>query len=376
VIFKWVPLPVIIAIAIGLSGCGAGGGDSSLSTASPTTEQTLATAPSLTIRLALFGNLGSCPDAIRQRYGLYVGGEYEADAMRAFKQSNPEAKVFLYQFAGGAMEAEWARAMPNDPIGYFWILENRPEWFLVDESGNRVHDPDYPNLWRVNIDNEEYQQMWIANAIRRAKSIQADGIKIDAGNNDAFLRRAASAIHAAGLLVTVNGSCGMWNKPPWSDWLGFLDGHEYEPEGSPVMEYESIEAWENMLAGYTMFAEKIHVHYMANPQKYPEVFRFEVASFLLCMGPNSYAALPWNEGPPMYDPLLGLRIGKPTSQCAKIGVTTYRRTFEHGEVILNISGSSSESVQVGSGLRDVSTGPVTAGAVTLAPHQSLILSKG
>lgn len=188
-----------------------------------------------------------------------------------------------------------------------------------------------------------------------------------------FVHRVCPAIQAAGLQVIGNGANEAWHRGTWSDWINYFDGREIEDE--PTFDDEG--QWRDYLAGFTSMPDKIYVDYLPNPDLYPAIFRFKVASFLLWMGPNSYLACPFStSSEPIYDPILGLRIGQPTGQCTQVGSKVYRRTFEHGEVFVNISASSSEDVTVGSGLVDATTGAAVQGTVTLAPHQSLILSRG
>lgn len=380
-----------IALVLALSGCGGGG--VSLDASRTTSNQTLAASTAPTIKMALFGGTPNFSAETQQRYGLFVGGEHKAKEMAEFKAANPEAKNFLYQIAAAAAEVEYARTTPTDPIGYYWIDENHPEWFLLDSEGKRIAYKDYPEIWALDPGNKAYQDMWAEKAIERAKRIGADGVKIDAANSrydwhhttvptkyptqqdyylamDAFVRNVIPKIQAAGLLVIGNGSGEPWNTGAWSEWIDIFDGREQEALSGYL--YEPL--WRDFLNSYTRLPNKLYVYYLPNPQLQPELFRYNVASYLLFMGPSSYASCPHTDSPePIYDPLLDIRIGQPTGPCVQLGENTYRRTFEFGEVLLNISSSKAEAVEVGSGLSDVLTGPVAAGPVTLAPHQSLIL---
>lgn len=378
----------LVLACAALSGCGGGGGTTAAFT-SPVAPPT----GSLTIKLALFGFMPTGSAALMQRYGVYQGGEHNQAQMRAFKAANPTGTTLLYQMAGAATQEEWARTTPNDPIGYYWIDQNRPEWFLVDSAGNRISYENYPTIWAIDPGNEEYQRMWAEKAIERARRIGADGIKIDAVNSrfdwnhsalpakyptqsdyaramDAFVRAVVPVIRQAGLIVIGNGSGEPWNNGAWAEWINLFDGREQETISTFVAE----PLWRDFLDSYQALPDKLYVYYLPDPDQSPDLFRYNVATYLLYMGPNSYASLPYNYGPePKSHPLLDLAIGRPTGPCQQIGSVTYRRTFEYGQVILNVSAASSETVQVEPGYRDATQGPVAAGAVTLAPRQSLIL---
>lgn len=387
---------VLIPACALVSGCGGGGGGASTSFTSPIAPQT----GSLTIRLAHCGSLSKCPPESYSRYSLFIGGEYEGRQMASIRAANPDARILFYQIAAVVTDAQWAITALAETQVYSWVNENHPEWFLLDTQGRRIRFRDYPSHWVLDPGNTEYQNAFARNVIDSARRIGADGVKLDniqyhydwtfdpipakyptiwsyAEAMTSFINNVSAQIRAAGLIVIGNGSAETCVSAPWTDWIAQLDGREYEPPGMPYEPtYEREQLWLDLFRGYTSYPDKISVKYLPDPRQVPEVFRFAVASYLLWMGPNSYAACPYTDGSvPVSHPLLDLAIGQPTGPCVKIGASAYKRTFEYGQVILNISASASEAVVVEPGYRDATRGPVAAGTVTLAPHQSLILVK-
>ena len=101
-----------------------------------------------------------------------------------------------------------------------------------------------------------------------------------------------------------------------------------------------------------------------------------VASFLLWQGPNSYLGVNYCTDPQLpSDPMMDVALGKPTGACEQIGGATYRRAYEHGEVIVNSSATASATVELQAGGTDPYGKHIDAGTKTLAPHGWLVVAR-
>lgn len=328
-----------------------------------------------------------------RRFQVCEFHEHQAALMRTFKQYNPDSIVLLYEVVAAASDADWATDYPNDPIGYAWIAAHHPEWFLLDVNGQLARIPDYPYLVAVDLGDPLFQRVWAANAIRLAKTLGADGIKLDGlsarywdanvtlakypdtasyvAAANSFARYVIPEIRRAGLLAVANGSSEDWDTAPWSDWLQLMDGREYE-RAAPY--YQTVNEWRTLLNGFRRSPDKIYIQYLTNPAIDEQFFRFEFASFLIWSTTRAYVGL-HGTGPELpYHPLLDAPLGQPVADGEQIGATAYHRSYQNGEVFLEVSADQTETVYIPDGLKDAVTGdPVPPGAYALAPHQALIL---
>ena len=346
-----------------------------------------------TIRMSLFHNMAKVPESLRSRYEMYHCTLGDRALIPTLKATLNPPTILLYTIAAAANSAWWAREQPNDPIGYFWIEANRPDWFLRDTDGLRINYDNYPDVWALDPGNEDYQDSWAANAITRAQSLGVDGVKLDNVNTrwdwnhaavpakypaqrhwylamGSFLQNVVPQLQRAGMSVIGNGSGDQWTSGPWTEWIKLLDGREYERGPS----FEDEAKWRDILAGYQKHPNKIYVHYLIDPATYPEVFRFKLASFLLFAGPNSYLSMPWTETPPITDPLTEVDLGRPAGKCRQIAPTVYQRTYSKGEVVLNISASVPAIITPG--VKTIDGKPLSPSRLLLAPRESLILAGG
>ena len=175
-----------------------------------------------------------------------------------------------------------------------WIKDNHPEWLLLDVNGAIARFANYPYLIGVDLGDPVYQRIWTANAIRLAKMVGADGIKIDNINSrydwnfdvtlakypdrasymaamDSFVRYAVAEIHRAGLIVIGNGSGEDWDTPPWSEWIQLFDGRESE-RTTP----QDVDTWRSVQNSYRRFPDKLYVHYLRDPAVNEQFFRFQL----------------------------------------------------------------------------------------------------
>lgn len=409
---KFLVVLCLLAIIPGLIGCGGGGGGSRVAGVgaggAPTSQgdpgsmgEGAAPAGQFgQIPLAVFPCMGPNPAAVAPRLSLIITDEGRMHIVRAAKAANPNLRFFLYEIVG----ATWDNLpYKNDPIGYSWIEQNHPEWFLLDQAGRRIHFQHYPKLVALDVGDPEYQRVWVANAISIAKALGAEAIMIDNMNSrydyaygpgvipekypdrasyiqalDSFVRYAVEQIHAAGLLVIGGDAAESSNSGIWEQWNEMFDGRQYEPaplfsDGSP----QDVDArWVDFLSGFQKFADKINIVYMPRKPISEQNYRYAVAEYLMWAGPQTYMALYCDdyESVPT-DPLHDIRIGNPIEPGHRVAGTVFEREYENGLVIVNSSRTQSAVVDVPPGLKTVSGAPVQAGSRTLAAHDSLILLK-
>jgi hypothetical protein len=397
--YRWAVISLVL-----LSGCGSGVGQTGTSSAAPDPAATLlaraqtASPSDGRIRVAMYGGEIADPVYAASRCGVLVGdgSGCEPDAIRAFKEHNPRALTFHYEVVAAVRDADWAS---DDVNGYAWVSKHHPDWLLHDSDGNIIRFDGYHYIVAIDPGNPDYQKLWVETAIRNTKALGADGIVIDNFNSlydwnfkthptkypdrssysaamDSFAHYVIPEIKRAGLLVIGNGSGEASNTAPWSEWITLLDGREYESAGNGKCETEA--EWRDLQKSYATFPDKLYVHFLPHSTKDQFVRRFVFASFLVWQGPNSYLGVgsTLSDGTDaLHNPLVEVNLGKPTSGCEECGDSAFRRQYERGLVVVNASGSKSQTVQIPSAMKDVSGESVAAGSRTLKPQEVLILTK-
>ncbi len=330
-----------------------------------------------------------------RRYDCYVVRPDHYAYIRTYDAYNPDASVFLYQLH--AATTDFPDTAPIDPMGYDWVESYHPEWFLLDEQGNRIRRADSEDIYMLDVGNPTYQRVWAETAIHNATSAGADGVVIDgiatrfesAGGvrpviypddaswvaaEDAFVRYVVGYISSAGLLVVAGGGNQPWSESPWLAWMQILDGRLYEsPCDGDVCAPESFDNWKSLLDSYTLFPDKIYMHHISHPIN-DDAVMYDLAGFLLGAGPNSYVGFRDIEGPyPRYHPFLDIAVGAPLGELREIGYRTYHRSFERGEIYANADPTNSATVHIPPDMAEVSGIPVPSGPRDLGPRQGLIL---
>ena len=347
------------------------------------------------IHMAAFGPLGANPATAARRFECYIGHQHESPYMQMVRSTHAKSLILLYEIAAAAADAHWAYsdADINDPIGYYWIKANHPEWLLKDLSGKVIRFDSYSYLVAMDPGNPDYQKTWAQKAIQRLHAIRADGIMIDCANTfhnwsfkadpqkypdaqsyaqamDSFMCYVTQQIKAAGFLVLANGSGEPWNTGMWSSWIEMLDGRVSENNA-----YPNEALWTSMLESYEQYPDKTYVHLLPSTIKTnANLARFMLASFLLWQGPHSYLGLWYCDDATLpYDLLMDLRLGDPTGQCEQVTDMTYHRTYQYGDVFVNASASLSTAIQVTVAGKDTSGKSVAVGTRVLGPRQWLIV---
>ena len=267
-----------------------------------------------------------------RRYGCYMVDPDDYAYIRTYDTYNADAPVFLRQLH--AATAGPSHSALLDPIGYDWIEAHRPEWFLLDENGQRISHRSDPDIFMLDPGNQAYQRVWVETAIRNAP----------------------------------------WNEPPWSAWMQLLDGHQYELFCDGAVCYpETYDNWKDLLDSYRMFPDKIYMHTVSHPQD-DDTVMFDLASFLLACGPSSYLGFRETAGPyPRYHPFLDISVGDPLGEPEEVAYRTFHRSFEYGEVYLNADPNNDTTVQIPPDVEDVYGEPVPEGPRELGPRQGLVL---
>lgn len=344
------------------------------------------------IPMAVWGSPGPDPVYAAKRYGVFETSIYDPRYVRVFEAYNPTSVVLLYQGATMVSIADYAKDA-DDPVSFNWMQANHPEWLLRDSNGDLIQIPDSPDWVWVDPGNTHYQQAWADGAIRNARLMGAEGIKIDGMGTglfptkptkyatnaeylaaaDSFMRYVTTRLRRAGLLVVVNASIATWTSGPWNEWVQLADGLEYEP---PIArpEYESEDQWRALLASYTKYPDKLYLNDTPSPTNNRTIFKFSVANYLLWARDNSYLSLHYSTTGPPYDPLLDIQMGRALSESSEIVAGVFARQYQSGRVYLNISRTASAWVDIPPGLIDADTRlPVAEGPKLLGPHEPLIL---
>ena len=134
------------------------------------------TPPDGAIPMTLWNDPGADEVYSVKRYSCYMVEPDNYAYIRTYKTYNPGAPVFLRQLH--AATAGPPDAALIDPIGYDWIDTYHPEWFLLDENGQRIAHQSNSNVYMLDPGNSSYQRVWAKTAIRNADACGADGVLI------------------------------------------------------------------------------------------------------------------------------------------------------------------------------------------------------
>jgi hypothetical protein len=141
----------------------------------------------------------------------------------------------------------------GDTAGVSLAEANRhPEWFLLNEHGQRIEWDPWPGAWQLDVGNRGYQEAWLRNVLAFLRAHDWKAVTIDNANVDpqavyfpsetmvkyptraaytaatrSFLAYVGPRLQAAGYElypnIQVHHDLDVW-KAAWRDWLPFISG--------------------------------------------------------------------------------------------------------------------------------------------------------
>jgi uncharacterized repeat protein (TIGR01451 family) len=325
---------------------------------------------------------------------------------RPLHRYNPSIEVYVYfnsASTSATLEGKW------DPLEYQYVVSSRPHWFLVDNTGKRLTEKNYPQNYLVDIGDPELQQRWATRAIHIARQYGFDGVYIDnmvrgflslqsltstrypddasyQSAQTAFLSVVSAQIKQAGLKLLANfGYVWAEDEAPYDTWMRYVD--------SALAENWVRSYWDNAYRFVTTFDKYIRslrvlrmhgtVGYLVQgraTEAETEIQRFLLATALLNHDDKTYfhtADAGYKQDAhylPDYEMVLGAPV-EPYSLIA--GDTTtggvFRRRFSQGLVLVNAHPSQSFRVTIDSLYADANGKLYTPGDFELLPRHALIL---
>ena len=326
---------------------------------------------------------------------------------RPLRYYNPHIEVYVHFSAVSTISHIEDRF---DTLGYQWVDQNRPRWFLLDNEGNRIQERDFPGAYLVDIGNNELQQRWLERVRDFAQRYGFTGVVMDNvvrqflffqttscqqyPSADAyhaamtsFLQYVSPRLQQAGLKVGANfGEPWSQNNAPYSTWMQYVQvaltenwvRYYHRPTNlygfySVSSQIEQVNALdsqgglESLIQGRTTEAGTATRRYL-------------LGMALLNANSRTY----FNTAPANYEetahylPDCELSLGGPQERFTLIaGHSTnggvWRRRYENGLVLVNTHPSQQFSVSLEGEYLDANGTYYPPGTYTLMPRDAFIL---
>ncbi|GBC93253.1 hypothetical protein HRbin15_01743 [bacterium HR15] len=307
---------------------------------------------------------------------------YEARRMLVYK---PELKTTTY-YLGFTSDAAGDGNSIRDPFGYTYCNQYHPEWFLLNQFGQRVRFGG--SLYMMDVGNPDCADR-AASRIRerfRHSNMGLFSIKLDnlidfthTHPNQRYPTVASRLAAVVKYFLTLRRELSLYgpplllanvaSKPYTRDWMhtyllrqGYLDGVFIEQAFTTIYslpapaDYISFTTWEAQLQTLAETPDKVRIYYSGytiDPVKGRPMKLYAMASFLLGSNENAYLYLDkhYYEGTPFGrqrswrpDADLDVPLGQPTGpyqvffRSSDYRGGLYYRPFENGFVLVNPTG--------------------------------------
>ena len=109
------------------------------------------------------------------RQNVVILQSYQVPLMQRLKAANPNLKVLIYKDLSGMVERDqWGGVSTGVAT-----QDARPEWFLLNTSGQRFTFRHYSWIWAADIGNAAYQRKWADNVLAEMGDKGWDGVFMD-----------------------------------------------------------------------------------------------------------------------------------------------------------------------------------------------------
>ncbi len=137
-------------------------------------------------------------DAAAGRYDVVILNAWETGALARLRAADPTITVLVYKDLSSTRSYSGADGSTADPlptgVPYVEADTERPEWFAVDERGDRIEWDPYPGHWQMAVWEPAYRQRWTDSVVAETVAAGFDGVFAD--NDFARLRFYSSAVLA------------------------------------------------------------------------------------------------------------------------------------------------------------------------------------
>ncbi len=343
-----------------------------------------------------------------RRYDKVILAPQNRILARPLRYYNPNIEVYVHFSAVSTISAVEDTL---DPLGYRWVDQNQPGWFLLDSGGNRIQERYYPAAYLVDIGNRSLQQRWADRVIQFAQRYGFTGVFMDNvvrnflydnaiscqqyTSNEAyhvamnsFLEYVSARLRQAGLKVAANfGYPWTQSESPYSTWMNYVqtaftenwarfysrpnDAYGFHTVPAQIQQVNALDLQgevESLIQGRAIEAETATRRYLLG------------LALLNANGRTYFHTAPANYNEVAhYLPDSELPLGRALERLTLIAGDTlnggvWRRRYETGLVLVNTHPSQPFSVQLERDYLDASGAYYPQGTYTLMPRHAFILT--
>jgi Hypothetical glycosyl hydrolase family 15 len=328
------------------------------------------------VRLAWFykpPDDGSLP-ILAENFDSFILTHKDEAQRDTLKSLGVTAPIYVYvqlveiRDPGSCTEIPQGNQVAFQPGDFCEINEQHPDWFLLDQNGNRIVDR---NSYYMDPGNREYRAFWLQRASALQEQFHWDGIFID--NVEASLSKLTEEgivpakypsdesyqVAIEGFLAYLRDNYFQLQGQPvlaniisirdWNVWLRYLeylDGAMIEAFAVDWSnDYRSPENWETQMAAVDQALSQNKALILVSQSEGPDPDRqqFALASYLLIA--NEKVSFRYTDAAGYREILLfdnyAMDLGKPVGPRKK-EADSWRRDFTHGYVLVNPRMHSSE----------------------------------
>jgi hypothetical protein len=332
------------------------------------------------------------------RQSVVILQSSQVPLMQRLKAANPGLKVLIYKDLSGMVERDrWGGVSTGVAT-----QDARPEWYLLNTSGQRFTFRHYSWIWAADIGNAAYQQKWADNVLTEMGDKGWDGVFMDDTNpsmeyhyevarvakyptDAAYQAATKSALAAIGARFRAAGKLavpnfGFWKDYPAviNDWLQHVDGgmnENFVKVGTTTDGYDREAVWTTQLQSIkdAEAQGKLYLGVSHAPNHDRAAARFGYATLLLAGNGRARFALHGDYTNENWFEEYDYRIGAPTGAETREAGGVHKRAFANGLVYVNPTTAAAEvrfgGTYSGSGLSN-------ATGTTLPARSALVLVRG
>jgi hypothetical protein len=315
--------------------------------------------------------------------------------------------------AGTLLHVYKCMASARDPArwgqtaGIPWsVAQAHPEWFLLDQNGNRIQWAPWPGTWQMDVGNPAYQQAWLEAVLAETKLRGWKAIAIDNANIDpkaagyfnvtmakyptreaymeatrSFLAYVGPRLKAEGITVVpniqVHGDASLLMQV-YRDWLPHVSGTSREHWLRWPGDSASIWGGQDWLNAVGLFEEaqrqgkRFGTGTQSGGALGPQAVRYGYASFLIAWKGQTHATFGAATAP-QADKTWMVEIGLPLEERRLYATNVWGKRYTGGIALANI-GTTSQTFSLGGTYRQPDGQLVSS--VTLAARHGLVLRSG
>jgi Hypothetical glycosyl hydrolase family 15 len=298
----------------------------------------------------------------------------------------------------------------GDTAGVSLAEANRhPEWFLLNEHGQRIEWDPWPGVWQLDVGNRGYQEAWLRNVLAFLRAHDWKAVTIDNANVDpqavyfpsetmvkyptqaaytaatrSFLAFVGPRLQAAGYELYPNiqdhHDLDVW-RAAWRDWLPFISGgmrQHFLRWSNPGAELWGGQTWLEIVSLFEEVQRAGKSFHTATPLDDPKgdlrSLRYGRASWFVAWNGRSRSTY----GGPVGEHVGELQewrqeIGRPVEARRLYAAGVWGKRYDAGIALVN-TGDMPQVVDLGGEYRHPDGH--TTSVVSLAGRHGLVLARG